>query len=69
LVNFANDSIFVFDSYASSLYFCRSDFDKTITSGLAVKRGLMELNKSICYSIVYPQVSEISNKNKIAAFK
>ena len=29
----------------------------------------MELKRSICYSIVYPHVSEISNKNKIAAFK
>ena len=40
-----------------------------MTSGLAWKRGLMDLNKSICWVIVYPHDSEISSMNKIAAFR
>lgn len=40
-----------------------------MTSGFCWKRGLMFLNSEICYSIVYPHVSEISMKYNTQAFK
>ena len=40
-----------------------------MTSGFAWKRGLIELNKSICWGIVYPQDSEMSSMKRMAAFK
>lgn len=40
-----------------------------MTSGLAWNKGLMLLNRLIYYGIVYPQVSEISKRNRMQAFK
>jgi len=66
---FASASIFCFSSALNSLYDCRSIFVRQITSGLAWNRGLIELKSSICYSIVYPQVSEMSSRNRMAALR
>lgn len=69
MVSLANFSISFFISGSSSLYVCRSILVKTITKGLAWKRGLMLLNRDTYCSMVYPQVSEISSKNRTQAFR
>jgi hypothetical protein len=69
LVSYAKFSIYFFISGASSLNLVKSILVKTMTNGLDWKSGLMFLKRATYCSMVYPQVSEISSKKRIQAFK